>query len=292
MIFEADHYYGFLVQGNYQRALSYLDVCPGEERRKSKLLSLFNSNAAICSADQEEINEILHHYWDYYRDVFYLQSDPQKAENQLQLRLCAFFREKDTVSLCAIEQELLPAFFEQYGYHFLGGKTGGFYGPYIWKTTETRKYQVELPENIQPYFVQFHSGFLHKSWLDFLSLGEISTGGWTDGDSLIHCIADCYDDGSEDFQVSLLKHEAQHVMDLARWPDMPKAQLEYRAKLVELIYSRERNLLPGFCAQAGTENAHALAAGRIASEFAEITGPEKIRTHARLMFMHSSPKIP
>ncbi len=288
---DEERYYGYLVQGNFHKALACLEGCPGGEQRRQKLLNLFSSEASMGSELLKELEPILYAYWAYYRDVFYVQSDPQSAEKQLQLRLCEFFREKDTFPVSTIEQELLPPLFEQYGYHFLGGKTGGFYGPYIWKTTETREYGVELPEGIQPYRVKFHFGFLHKSWLDFISLGEISTGGWTDGDGIIHCIADCYDEQAEAFQVSLLKHEAQHVMDLARWPDMPKELLEYRAKLVELVYSRERNLLPCFVSEAGTNNTHALASRRISAELAEITDPEEIRTYARVLFTRSSTEI-
>ena len=60
---------------------------------------------------------------------------------------------------------------------------------------------------------------------------------WEDG---LYCVAECYDlkrlEDDVEFQVSLLKHEAQHFADLADFPELKGTDLEYRAKLVELIY--------------------------------------------------------
>lgn len=116
-------------------------------------------------------------------------------------------------------------------------------------------------------------GFVVKSWLDYLSFGKVSTGGWTDTDGIINCVKSSYDFDSEDYRVSLLKHEAQHARDLSLWPDMPSAMLEYRAKLVELIYSAERNLLTQFVREADSSddsNGHFAAVYRIVSEYCKI----------------------
>lgn len=52
--------------------------------------------------------------------------------------------------------------------------------------------------------------------------------------------------------MSLLKHEAQHARNLAIHKDMSSEGLEYRAKLVELIYSKESNLLEQFAQEANS----------------------------------------
>lgn len=62
----------------------------------------------------------------------------------------------------------------------------------------------------------------------------------------------------------------KHAADLARYKNMSSEDLEYRAKLMELIYSNERNLLPRFVGQANQTkegNGHALAANRIVEGF-------------------------
>ncbi|MCM1241719.1 MAG: hypothetical protein NC314_02670 [Roseburia sp.] len=79
-----------------------------------------------------------------------------------------------------------------------------------------------------------------------------------------------YDLEDESFTVSLLKREAQHTMDLSQYPHMSSEDLEYRAKLVELIYSCKRNLFQKFIHEADTSkenNGHSMAAYRIIEEF-------------------------
>ena len=169
------------------------------------------------------------------------------------------------------QEELAAEAFRAGGFHFLGGRTGGCYGPYIWRTEELRRYEVELPEGVQEYAVKLLGGFVMESWLSYLTFGLSGTGGWSNGDGLIHCVKRHYDLKSESFRVSLLKHEAQHASDQSRYPGMSSADLEYRAKLVELIYSEERQLLGRFLQEADAANpssAHGLAAERIVRGFA------------------------
>lgn len=176
------------------------------------------------------------------------------------------------MQLCDIEKSKIAEMFQKQSYHFLGGKTGGYWGPYIWETTESKTYDVELPDGQRPYLVKFLDGFISKSWLDYVSFGEIGTGGWTDGDGIIHCVKASYELEDENFTVSLLKHEAQHAMDLSKHPHMSSDDLEYRAKLVELIYSSKRNLLQQFIHEADNskeKNGHSLAANRVVEEFAK-----------------------
>ena len=127
-------------------------------------------------------------------------------------------------------------------------------------------FDVELPLGKEQYSIKMLDGFIEKGWLDYISFGDVSTGGWAERDGMICCVRSSYDLDSEAFRVSLLRHEAQHMQDLRKNPDMKSERLEYRAKLVELIYSEERDLLVRFQneADAGTaSNAHGKAAMRI-----------------------------
>ncbi len=126
------------------------------------------------------------------------------------------------------------------GWHTLGGTTGPFLGPYIWQETDKTDYAVELPDRTEDLTVFWMDGFIMRSWLDWLSDGETGTGGWAKEEG-IYCVRDAYADKSryaEYFNVSFLKHEAQHHADLRRGITK-SSELEYRAKLVELM------LLPG-----------------------------------------------
>ncbi|MFR3469795.1 MAG: hypothetical protein ACLTTF_09695 [Oscillospiraceae bacterium] len=144
-------------------------------------------------------------------------------------------------------------------------------------------------------------GFITRGWIDYLSFGEIGPGGWVDGDGYINCVKSTWDLESEGFRVSLLKHEAQHARDLETNKDMSSEDLEYRTKLVELIYSGERNLLQTFAQEASPSdksNSHAIAAYRIVKGFADRLGVVhlnssvipigRIQTVAKLLFENSS----
>lgn len=273
MNFESDHFYGCLLRGDLPAAMEYLSRFPEESERLEAYRSRFALEQYQSYDIPEPPNAVLRCYQQYYREVFYLRADPRTAEDTLARRLADLLGQD--LPLDELEETLLPGLFRAHSLHFLGGRTGGWQGPYVWRTTEDAVYQVALPEGIQRYTVRLLDGFVTKSWLDHLSFGAVTPGGWTDGDGIINCIRECYDPESEAFTVSLLKHEAQHAMDLDRWPEMSSADLEYRAKLVELIYSESRNLLPRFLAEVDdskSANGHAMAAHRIAAGFSDLLG--------------------
>ena len=163
--------------------------------------------------------------------------------------------------------------FEAEGYHALFGKTQGYYGPYIWRDTVPTVYRVELPGGTAEYTVNLLKGFVFRGWMDYLTFGRYGTSGWASPDGTINCVAQAYDFESERFLVSLLKHEAQHTVDMKRFPGITPAELEYRAKLVELHYSGDLGLLQKFLSEADesrTGDSHAAASARIALEFAGV----------------------
>ena len=172
----------------------------------------------------------------------------------------------------ALLAERLQAVFEAEGYHALFGKTQGYYGPYVWRETVPTVYQVGLPGGTAEYTVNILKGFVFRSWMDYLTFGRFGTGGWASPDGTINCIEQAYDFESERFLVSLLKHEAQHTVDMKQFPGITPAELEYRAKLVELHYSGNLGLLQKFLSEADesrTGDSHAMASARIKREFAD-----------------------
>ena len=267
--FEKDTLRGMLVKGNLRAAMTYWEQFPETAALYEKGVALFQKEHYLTYDADAELNGILLVYQKYYRDVFYLELSAEEAAQRLRERLAELFQAASDFSLDKLE-EMAGDAFRQKSFHALMGRTSGYYGPYIWKDEELRRYKVELPEGTQDYAVKFLDGFIMKSWLDYISFGETGTGGWSNGDGLIHCVRTAYDLESENFQVSLLKHEAQHAMDHARYKGITSEELEYRAKLVELIYSRERRMLERFLGQADTtraDNGHGLSAERIVREF-------------------------
>lgn len=301
--FEKDTLRGMIVKGNLRAAMTYLEQFPETTALYQKGMALYQKEHYLTYDVEAELNEILLAYQKYYRDAFYLELSAEEAAQRLRERLAEQLQAAPDTSLDKLE-EMAGTAFRQKSFHALMGRTSGYYGPYIWKTEELRNYRVELPEGEQDYAVKFLDGFIMKSWLDYISFGEMGTGGWSNGDGLIHCVRAAYDLGSEDFQVSLLKHEAQHAMDQARYKDITSEELEYRAKLVELIYSRERRMLECFVSQADgakTNNGHGLAAERIVRGFEiclkkgrdSLTNLplENVQTIAQSLFSESSEEI-
>lgn len=259
----------WLKKGHLRPAMEYLAQFPEQAELYRQYMSLYQQEHYLSYDVDSQLQDILLAYQKYYRDAFYLEKSPEEAAEGLRARLAGLLG-AGAASLDELE-ELAAEAFRAGGFHFLGGRTGGCYGPYIWRTEELRRYEVELPEGVQEYAVKLLGGFVMESWLSYLTFGLSGTGGWSNGDGLIHCVKRHYDLESESFRVSLLKHEAQHASDQSRYPGMSSADLEYRAKLVELIYSEERQLLGRFLQEADAANpgsGHGLAAERIVRGFA------------------------
>ena len=218
----------------------------------------------------DALDNILRLYQIYYRDTFYCGSPETEAADKLLAGLRTLLNIPHADEALLAEQ--LQSVFEAEGYHALFGKTQGYYGPYIWRETVPTVYRVELPDGTAEYTVNILKGFVFRSWMDYLTFGKYGTRGWASPDGTINCVEQAYDFESERFLVSLLKHEAQHTVDMKRFPKITPAELEYRAKLVELHYSGDLSLLQRFLSTADkskTNDAHAVAAARIKREFAD-----------------------
>ena len=125
--------------------------------------------------------------------------------------------------------------------------------------------------------------------MDYLTFGRFGTGGWASPDGTINCIEMAYVFNSERFLVSLLKHEAQHTVDMKSFPGIAPTELEYRAKLVELNYSNNIALLDKFLAEASDErpdNSHGLASFWIKKAFDDVdkTSIKNIQKRALELF--------
>lgn len=266
----------FFMNGDIKGAIAYM-------REHEEFKDILPAYAAIfedCEYRTYEIpallNDILRLYQIYYRDVFYCGLPETEAADKLlrQLRILLDMPEADEALLTA----RLQAAFEAEGYHALFGKTQGYYGPYIWKETVPTVYRVALPDGAADYTVNILKGFVFRSWMDYLTFGRYGTGGWASPDGTINCIEQAYDFESERFRVSLLKHEAQHAVDMKRFPGISPAELEYRAKLVELHFSSDLSLLQKFLSEADerkTGDSHAAASARIKRGFAD-TDPAEL----------------
>lgn len=210
----------YLKKGRLRSAMEYLAQFPEQAELCRRCTSLFQQENYLSYDVDGSLQDILLAYQKYYRDAFYLEQRPEEAAERLRARLAGLLPADCGAALDELEERAAEAF-RAGGLHFLGGRTGGWYGPYIWRTEELKRYTVELPDGVQEYAVKLLDGFVMESWLSYLTFGMSGTGGWSNGDGLIHCVRRHYDPDSESFQVSLLKHEAQHASDQGRYPSCP-----------------------------------------------------------------------
>ena len=282
----------FFLNGDIKGAIAYMREHEEYKDILPAYTAIFEDGEYRTFEVPDALNDILRQYQVYYRDVFYCGLPEAEVADKLRARLKALLHLPDAGEELLTER--LRSAFEAEGYHALFGKTQGYYGPYIWRDTVPTVYRVELPGGTAEYTVNILKGFVFRSWMDYLTFGRFGTGGWASPDGTINCIAQAYDFESERFLVSLLKHEAQHAVDMKRFPAITPAELEYRAKLVELHYSGDLGLLQKFVSEADESRAndsHAAAAARIRHEFADTDPADLSAIRARaLELLHAHTK--
>lgn len=122
------------------------------------------------------------------------------------------------------------------GLHHLAGRTLPFLELMLWAREDTTRYEVDLTDGRQSVEVVFVRDFLVKGWAHWATFSRASTGGWATSERLF-CLGDDYDMASEKFRVSYLQHEGRHFADYKKFPKLEQIDLEYRAKLTELVYA-------------------------------------------------------
>lgn len=239
---DVNKFYAKCLQGNVLEAIEYLNSI---ENKSDDILDLerkyihrfvTQEEAVKIKSEDPWIQAVLKCYYKYYISVL-TNNDVQESEKQLALSLAKTLMINEGSNLEKLETKL-ESIFREKGYSFLGGRTTPYHGPYIWKTTKKEDFHVELPCGTQGLTVFFISDFLMLSWLHFATFGKHHAGGWAKEEGLYYVNAGNkeIDTHSADFQVWFLKHEAQHLSDYAKYPNLEGTDLEYRAKLVELIY--------------------------------------------------------
>ena len=274
----------FFLNGDIKGAIAYMREHEEYKDILPAYTAIFEDGEYRTFEVPDALNDILRQYQIYYRDVFYCGLPEAEAADKLRTRLKALLHLPDAGEELLTER--LRSAFEAEGYHALFGKTQGYYGPYIWRDTVPTVYRVELPGGTAEYTVNILKGFVFRSWMDYLTFGRFGTGGWASPDGTINCIAQAYDFESERFLVSLLKHEAQHAVDMKQFPAITPTELEYRAKLVELHYSGDLGLLQKFVSEADesrADDSHAAASARIRREFADTDPADLSAIRARAL---------
>jgi hypothetical protein len=209
---------------------------------------------------------MLEAYRDYGHSQLLHQSGTDSADAVLLRRINEVLSEQQSTPASDREFEETDAavkrLFENNTLHALTGFTAPFHELMIWKENEEVHYPVQLPGGKVDVTVVFLKNFASGGWLRYATCDRIGAGGWADREKL-YAVNDSYDRSTESFRVSYLEHEGQHFADYKHYPNLEQPELEYRAKLTELITSQQttRELLEDFRGDAmqGRDSPHAHA---------------------------------
>lgn len=214
------------------------------------------------------LNTINRIYQDYWRKS--LLDNSKNFDDYFERNLIRFFKTENSnakFTTHRIKKRTLGDTYKSYiqskGFHGGYGKVGSLFDFLVWKTEIDTTYKIDLINDTVSVNVTFMTEFISLGWEEYATFGKSYPGGWTTS-SALYCVKESYDMSSENFNISYLKHEGQHFSDKKNYPKLGGTDLEYRAKLVELIYANNSlySILEAFLYSAKNDknNAHPYAA--------------------------------
>ena len=207
-------------------------------------------------------------YEKYWRDTLMQPTQRRTHEDRLASQAASLLHTFEGIADAGDTNARLNAAIKTRGFGALiGGRTGPLLELMAWRSEEIKSFDVELTDCSESVVVHFIDDFISRGWQDYATFGVSQTEGWTSRDA-VYVIGNERD--SEHFRVSCLQHEARHVADLKRYPNLWSADLEYRAKLTELAFADAdpAMLLRSFSetASPSTTDGHSLASWHVAND--------------------------
>ena len=230
------------LQGDMKAALPLftglpVEALPADHAQAVRLLlTRFDGSSKAPVAVDPLMAKVLVAYQTYWKKVMLGLITPEAGERDLFADLAPLVQDGARLAeagVGALEPILQVRLLER-GCHALFGFTRPFRECMLWTSEQERSYAIELPEGHEDVRVVMLDGFISLGWTGFATGNYYHTGGWSRPDRL-YCVAPSYDTASESFKVSYLAHEGQHFSDHRRFPALEGPELEYRAKLAELI---------------------------------------------------------
>lgn len=272
---------GAILRGSSADALAELRKVPaeafaGEDARvRSCMIERFDgASPPPVAADITTpfVRDVLKAYQDYWWQALRRPDDRALLEAELEAGLRNLLGRAGTApkDLDAVE-EILDAELEKHGYHAQLGTVTPLRNAMLWRTQTTREFEVPLLDGAYRVRAELLDDFASIGWSQFGSCNKVANGGWATEDAL-YAVLPRYKEGieGESFQIVFLGHEGQHMADKNRFPGMADWELEYRAKLAELIRATgalSQKRLQGFISAQGRSpdaahpyaNAHVIA---------------------------------
>lgn len=183
------------------------------------------------------VDGVISAYRQYWRSVLTRSTEPQEAEAALRARLRSLLAlETGSAAPGHDLYEQLEQALAQQGFGSSAAATPPWRDLYIWRSERARHFKVSLTDTVEEVRVTFIEQPLIQGWQHFASLDLVTTSGWASASGLF-CLCESYDLESTTFEVTWLKHETRHSVDLRLYPGMEESRMEYRAKLTELAFA-------------------------------------------------------
>ncbi len=222
------------------------------QKWKKEMDARFISNKEVFenTSGNKVVNDISAIYRNYWRTELLKENEGTRTDSILYKNICDYLLENKLVNLLKdslikhIKDDTeLTKLLEKEGFKSKFMYRNGFQDVFIWDTETVDNYTVELPKKTIETKVVFMSNYHIMGYDAFATFGASSVGGWAiKEDATLYCNKGDYDLASEKFRVSYLKHESIHFIDLNEYPNLSSADLEYRAKLIELMYCTKKTI--------------------------------------------------
>lgn len=208
------------------------------------------------------VAKVLEAYRTYWNAMLMKRASAEQAQRSLQASLAAAGAPAPAAADLDAQTQASLDLVRRHGLHGLGGVTPPLHELMLWRRQHEVTEPVVLPDGPMDIPVTRLEEFVSLGWLAHATCDRHHSGGWVAAEGVM-VVASAWDTSSEAYRVSLLAHEAQHLADRRRFPALDAADLEYRAKLVELALAdrTQRDLVEAFVAQARPDRAspHAFA---------------------------------
>ena len=201
------------------------------------------------------VNDISNVYRTYWRAQLLSEDSETRTDTTLFNNLTEYLIAKQLTTLPTdslikifkLDEHLIKItmkkIFKNQGYKTRFWFKNGFQNLLIWEEEITKNYTVILPKDTLEVKVKFMENFHLNGYSDYASFGKKTVGGWAiKKNATLYCNKYLYNTSSELFEISFLKHEAIHFKDLNDYPNLRNTDLEYRSKLIELMYCTKESI--------------------------------------------------
>jgi hypothetical protein len=222
------------------------------QRWKKKMYARFVSKEEVFenTSGNKIVNDISNIYREYWRVELMKPLPESRTDSTLYNNITDYLLSnkltslsKDSLRKNIKDDSVMKEIIEKEGFKVDFKFRNGFQEIFIWNKESTKKYEVILPKDTVKTTVVFIESYHINGYDEFATFGDTQVGGWAVKESAtLYCNKGTYDLNSETFEVSFLKHESLHFTDLNNYPNLSAADLEYRSKVIELMYCTEATI--------------------------------------------------